>query len=94
MARHLQFTTATDMPVFFCDPQSRGSAAPTRTPTACCGSTSPRAQTWPFTPPTISPPSPPSSTPGHERPWIGSPQPTVSLCFSRHKLTDCCDDRW
>ena len=45
MARHKQFAIATDMAVYFCDPHSPGSAAPTRTPTACCASTSPRAPT-------------------------------------------------
>ena len=29
--------------------RARGSAAPTRTPTGCCASTSPRAPTWPAT---------------------------------------------
>ena len=33
--------------VFFCDPHAPGSAAPTRTPTGCCASTSPRAPTSP-----------------------------------------------
>ena len=45
MAQHKRFTLATDVAVYFCDPQSRGSAAPTRTPTACFGSTSRRAPT-------------------------------------------------
>jgi IS30 family transposase len=33
-------TIATDVKVYFCDPQSPGSAAPTKTPTASCASTS------------------------------------------------------
>ncbi len=37
-----------------------GSGRPTRTPTACCGTTSPRARTCPSTPPTTSPASRPS----------------------------------
>src|SRR5437868_5015728 len=49
MAQHKRFTLATDAAVYFCDPQSPwqrgGSAAPTRTPTVCCGSTSLRART-------------------------------------------------
>jgi len=38
---------------------AHGSAAPTRTPTGCCASTSRRGPTWPGTPPTSSQPSPP-----------------------------------
>ena len=40
MHAHKRFTVATNVQVYFCDPRSPGSAAQTRTPTACCGSTS------------------------------------------------------
>jgi IS30 family transposase len=43
MADHLQFTIDSGVPVFFCDPRSPGSAAPTKPPTACSATTSPRA---------------------------------------------------
>jgi IS30 family transposase len=45
MAEHKRFTLATDAQVYFCDPQSHGSAARTRTPTASCANTSPRVPT-------------------------------------------------
>jgi IS30 family transposase len=45
MAQHTQLRIDTGVQVFFCDPHSPGSAAPTRTPTGCCARTSPRAPT-------------------------------------------------
>ena len=38
MAQHDRFTAATGVEVYFCDPKTRGSAAATRTPTACSAS--------------------------------------------------------
>jgi hypothetical protein len=35
MAKHKTFTVAVDVKVYFCDPQSLGSAVPTKTPTGC-----------------------------------------------------------
>jgi IS30 family transposase len=35
LADHRQFTLATNIDVYFCDPQSRGSAAQMRTPMVC-----------------------------------------------------------
>jgi IS30 family transposase len=46
MAGHRRFTLATDIQVYFCDRIIRGSGARTRTPTACCANTSPRASAW------------------------------------------------
>ena len=60
MSRHKEFTIATDIAVYFCDPAAPGSAARTRTPTACCGSTSPRAPTSPATAASTWTPWPPS----------------------------------
>ena len=58
-----------DMAVHFCDPPPpRGSAAPTRTPTGSCASTSPKAPTYPSTRRTTSTRSPRNSTTGHARP--------------------------
>jgi IS30 family transposase len=45
MARHKQFSMATDMAVYFCDPASPGNAAPMRTPMDYCASTSQKAPT-------------------------------------------------
>jgi len=42
MAQHAQLRIDTGLEVYFCDPTARGSAPPTRTPTGCCASTSPR----------------------------------------------------
>ncbi len=50
MAKRKSFTVATKVNVYFCDPQSPGSAAPMKIPTACCGSTSLEKPTCPATP--------------------------------------------
>ena len=49
MAAHKEFSIATDVNVYFCDPQSPCSAEPTRTRTASCASTSRKALTCPLT---------------------------------------------
>jgi IS30 family transposase len=59
MAQHAQLRIDTGLQVYFCDPQSPWQRGPTRTPTGCCASTSPRAQILPGTASTISSPSPP-----------------------------------
>src|SRR5918911_4219402 len=57
---------------------ARGSAARTRTPTVCCGSTSRKAPTWACTAPTPSRPWPRRSTPGPARPSAGGHPPRPS----------------
>jgi len=79
MAKHAELRIATGLPVYFCDPHSPGSAALTRTPTACSGSTSRRAQTSQGTPPRTSPRSLPRSTVGLERRSAGEPPPRRSM---------------
>ena len=59
LADHKRFTVATDVAVYFCDPQRRGSAARTRTRTAFCASTSRGRPTYPSTARPTSTPSPP-----------------------------------
>jgi IS30 family transposase len=53
-------------PVFFCNLHSRGSVAPTRTPTGCCGFGSKRAPICPGTARPISNASKTSSTAGRD----------------------------
>ena len=43
---HRRFTLATNIDVYFCDPQSPGSAVPMRTPMVCCDSTFRRELTY------------------------------------------------
>jgi hypothetical protein len=45
MAQHARLKIDAGVEVYFCDPQSLGNAAPTRTPTGCCANTFPRAPT-------------------------------------------------
>jgi IS30 family transposase len=45
MAKHKDFTVATDVQVYFCDPQSPGRSVRTKTPTCCYGNTSREALT-------------------------------------------------
>jgi hypothetical protein len=45
MAKHKEFTIATDVQVYFCDP--RGSVAATNPPICCCGNTSREEPTYP-----------------------------------------------
>lgn len=52
MTYNKQFTVATDVSVYFCDPQSpwqRGSGAVTKTPMVCCANTFRKARTYPST---------------------------------------------
>src|SRR6478672_13755314 len=68
LSAHAQFSIASGVKVYFADPKSRGSAAPTRTPTACYANTFQRAQTYPAGTQTKSQPSPIPSTPDHAIP--------------------------
>ena len=71
LALHKRIGASLDMAVYFCDPHSvlpLRSAAPTRTPTGSCASTSPKAPTYPSTRRTTSTRSPRNSTTGHAKP--------------------------
>ncbi|HZZ01370.1 MAG TPA: DDE-type integrase/transposase/recombinase [Paraburkholderia sp.] len=46
MASHRNFTIATDVQVYFCDPRAHGNTAATRIRMACCVSTFPKANRW------------------------------------------------
>ena len=67
MAQHSQFTVATGVQVYFCNPNRHGNAAPTRTRTACCANTSRKAPTSPSTANTTWTRPPTHSTPGLEK---------------------------
>jgi hypothetical protein len=44
MAQHAQLRIDTGLEIYFCDPQTLGNVAATRTPTVCSANTSPRAR--------------------------------------------------
>lgn len=46
LAHHKQFSIATNVDVYFCDPQSPGRVAATRTPMACCANISQKEPTY------------------------------------------------
>ena len=58
MAQHVQLRLNTGLAIHFCVRIALGGAAPTRTPTGCCASTSPRAPTSPSRASATWPPSP------------------------------------
>ena len=62
--------------------RAHGSAAPTRTPTGCCASTSREAPIFTVTAPRTSRRSPRHSTAGHERHSAGGPPPRSSTSTS------------
>ena len=84
MARHAQLTADTGVPSTSAIRTAPGSAAPTRTPTACCASTSPRAPTWPAGALMSSAPSPPRSTAGHAKHSAGKHPPRPSTTSYSH----------
>jgi IS30 family transposase len=67
MSYRADFTIATGIRSTSATPTSHGSADRTRTPTACCASTCPKAPTWRCTPPQNSPASRPASTTARAR---------------------------
>jgi transposase len=71
-----------------------GSAEATRTPTACCGSTSPRASTCHGRHPRSFNALPTSSTGGRESPSTGRPPPNGSLLYWTPRDPNRCDDGW
>ena len=85
MSAHAAFTIETGIPVFFADPTRRGSAAPMRTPTACCASTSRKGPTCPAGRPRRLRPLLTPSTLAPARASIGRPLPrrsTSIYCWS------------
>ena len=86
MAQHAQLRIDTGLQVFFCDPRAvRGSAAQTRTPTACCASTSPEVLTSIGTVLATLLLSRPHSTADRGRLSVGEPHPKPSTnCYSHN----------
>jgi transposase, IS30 family len=82
MAEHAQLRIDTGIEIYFCDPHSPGSAAATRTPTACSVSTSREAPTSAGTAATSPPPSRSHSTAVHARRSGGErpPKPSTTTC--------------
>jgi IS30 family transposase len=71
MAQHTQFSVQTGVPSTSATPTRLGSGAATRTPTACCVSTSPRASASGASPKPTSTPPPTASTADPGRPSAG-----------------------
>ena len=81
LAAHKQFTVATGFRSTSATRTRPGSADRTRTPTACCGSTSPTVPIWPCTAHKTSNTSPSSSPAGHEKRSAGNPQPSACVIY-------------
>ena len=87
MAAHQQFTIATGHRRLLLRPAlTLATRHRTRTPTACCASTSPRAPTCPSTAPKTSNTSPKNSTADHAKRSAGKPQPACVI-YSGHLET-------
>ena len=61
MSYHADFTIATGIPVYFCDPHAPWQRGSNENTTGCCASTCPKAPTYQRTQPPISLASPPAS---------------------------------
>ena len=84
LADHRRLTLATNIDVYFCDPQSPGSVVPMKTPTVCFGSICRRGLTCPCTRKPSSTKWLGSSTNDHARLWDLQPQPN-DLMFVLHR---------
>ena len=78
MSEHRRFSVESGVEVYFCDPQSPGSGAQTRTPTACFASTSRRERASPGSARSASTRSPRSSTAARARRSASQPRRTSS----------------
>jgi IS30 family transposase len=71
MAQHAQFSIDTGVQVYFCDPKSPWSEAPTKTPMDCYANTLPKAPTCPSSPRLTSTRRPTPSTGDLDTPSAG-----------------------
>ena len=90
MSAHARISIDADIDIYFCDPHSPwqltvATRQQTRTPTVFCVNTSRKAPTYPCTPPTTLPKSPPNSTNNHANASAGTvpPKSSPSYCQTR-----------
>jgi hypothetical protein len=88
MGRHDEFTLATDIPVYFCDPASPWQRGSNENTNGLLRQYFPKARTCPSTPPNTSARSPTNSTAAHAKRSAGKPLPSACINYSPPDQTD------